>query len=100
MLKVKRSYLLLKHSICPEIGASWWIKAAMPKPRQKRRVGNHTGDYSAALSTEKRPRGSETAYKTLREQKLRKGGLRMQEGVRKKRIRDRNVPRGRNKRNE
>lgn len=45
----------------------------MPKPRQKARVGNHTGDYSAALSTEKRPRGSKTAYKPLREKKLRKG---------------------------
>lgn len=41
----------------------------MPKPRQKARVGNHTGDYSAALSTEKRLRGSETAYKSLREKK-------------------------------
>lgn len=46
------------------------MKAEMPKPRQKTRVRNHTGDYSAALSTEKRPRGAETAYKPLRGEKL------------------------------
>lgn len=35
----------------------WWMEAAMPKPRQKTKVGNHTGDYAAALSTEKRLMG-------------------------------------------